>query len=114
MARPAAGEQVQISDVVLREDGHLYYRLSHPALETAYIATENAPHFCGYVVSLQPDATPFAAPPKSRHLIAASRCTIDEENAFIPDRTHCADGTIYVAVLDIQDDHRRGSAGGRE
>ena len=75
------GTVVAINDLLFGPDGVLYYKLDQTSPD-AYVATKNAPHFCGFADRQKPDAPRFLALPNSCHLIAASRKTLDEVNAF--------------------------------
>ncbi|MTH80258.1 hypothetical protein [Paracoccus aestuariivivens] len=74
MARLPRGAQVVVRDFGLGGDGRGHYRIDAP---TGYVAMEDAPHFC-----VPPNEGAFRAPPNTCHLIAASRRTLPEVNAF--------------------------------
>lgn len=75
------GSIVKIDRFGFSPDGTKYYHLTGTAPE-GYIATESAPHFCGFAERTQSGAAHFRAIPNNCHLIAASRRTLDEVNSF--------------------------------
>lgn|GEM_PF-2108824 len=77
IARVSAGTQATVRDFGFGANGGGYYRIEEPE---GYVAMEDAPHFC---VPLNEGA--FRAPPNTCHLIAASRRTVPEVNAFAHD-----------------------------
>lgn len=82
IATGPAGSAVLIRDLRFGKDGALYYGIDQPAPDGGYIAVADAPNFCGFDERRQSGAARFRATPNSCHLIAASRKTLDEVNAF--------------------------------
>ncbi|TWI31254.1 hypothetical protein IQ24_03112 [Paracoccus sulfuroxidans] len=80
LRQEASGTKVSITDLVSGKDGRLYYRLA--GADRAFVATGDAPHFCGFVGERQAELRRFRALPNACHLIAASRKTLDEVNSF--------------------------------
>lgn len=78
---PAPGTRITITDLTHGPDGVLYYQLD----QAGYVATRNAPHFCGFTDRAGRGAPHLSATPNSCHLIAASRQTLDQVNAFAAD-----------------------------
>lgn len=76
------GTPISVTDFGFGPDGRSYYQIDLSEAGAGYVATENAPHFCGYANRRLPGAARFVAPPNTCHLIAASRSSIDEVNAF--------------------------------
>lgn len=88
------GTRVTIADVLFGPDGILYYQLDQSA-SPAYVATTNAPNFCGFADRQKAGAPRFLALPNSCHLIAASRRTLDEVNAF------AAEHAAYLPTMSV-------------
>ncbi len=80
LRQEAPGTLIHISDLVPAPDGALFYRLA--GTDPAFIATGDAPHFCGFAARQQNPAARFHALPNACHLIAASRRTLEEVNDF--------------------------------
>lgn len=87
IATAAAGSTVMIEDLRFGDDGALYYRIDHPAPDGDYVAVADAPSFCGFEERRAAGAARFRATPNSCHMIAASRKTLDEVNAFAAEHT---------------------------
>ena len=83
IARVPHGTRVTISDFGFGPDGISYYRIDQPAPGGGYVATGNAPHFCGFANRRDPEALHYLAPPNTCHLIAASRRSVGEVNDYI-------------------------------
>ena len=82
IATAAAGSAVTIHDLRFGDDGAIYYGIDQPAPGGGYVAVADAPSFCGFGERSAEGAARFRATPNSCHLIAASRKTLDEVNAF--------------------------------
>lgn len=72
---------VTVDGLGFGSDGQLYYHMADTT-PPGHVATGDAPYFCNFAARQQPGAARFRAIPNSCHLIAASRRTLDEVNAF--------------------------------
>ncbi len=84
VAQAAPGDTVTIKDVAFDADGALYFQIDRAA-GPQFVPVKATAHFCDFPPSPAEGPAAFLAPPNSCHLIAASRRTLDEVNAFVAD-----------------------------
>ncbi|WP_147096239.1 tetratricopeptide repeat protein [Paracoccus aurantiacus] len=78
----ASGTTVAILDVGFADDGHAYFEVEAANGQAGWIPTKTTANFCDFADRKSSAGRRFLAPPNSCHLIAASRRTLDEINAF--------------------------------
>ncbi len=78
------GDTVTIKDADFDADGALYFQIDSDA-GPQFVPVRATAHFCDFPRRPAEGPAAFLAPPNSCHLIAASRRTLDEVNAFVAD-----------------------------
>lgn len=84
VAQTVPGDTVTIKDADFDADGALYFQIDSDA-GPQFVPVRATAHFCDFPRRPAEGPVAFLAPPNSCHLIAASRRTLDEVNAFVAD-----------------------------
>ena len=81
VAKAAAGDVISVTDLSFDPDGVLYLGYGDGP-KPVFVSSEATAHFCEYRHRADARPVAFLSPPNTCHVVAASRRTLDEVNAF--------------------------------